>query len=140
MELAFDLLWVLIVLVAYGWWFAHQSRGGQNMKARAARRGEIFALGLALAILFPSVSLTDDLHAENAVMEESSRSALKARQLTQKCLSASKSLTPLTAIISESLSEAIGLVVGRVFPLEVPLIRSALVRPSQGRSPPLFAN
>jgi hypothetical protein len=140
MELVFDLLWVLIVLVAYGWWFAHQSRGGQNIKAKAAMRGEIFVLGLALVILFPSISLSDDLHAENAVMEESSRSVLKARQLTQKCLRAGKSLTPLTAIIRAGLSGAIGLVVSRVFPPEVPLIRSALVRPSQGRSPPFFAN
>ena len=140
MELAFDLLWVLISLVAYGWWFARRSRGDQNIKTRAAFRGEIFALGLALIILFPSISLTDDLHAENAVMEESSRSVLKARQLAQKCLRAAKSLTPLTAIICESLSGEVGSVVGRVLPPEAPLIGSALVRPSHGRAPPFLAN
>jgi len=97
-------------------------------------------LALVLVILFPSISLTDDLHAEQAVMEESSRLVLKARQLTQKCLRAGKSLTPLTAIMSENLSGAIDLVVGRVFLPEVRLLRSALVCPSQGRSPPFLAN
>jgi hypothetical protein len=140
MELLFNTFWVVVSLGAFALWFPRKD-SSSACGARNAERLQISAaLAMALVILFPSISLSDDLHAENAVMEESSRSAVKARQLTQKCLHAGKSLAPLTAIITESFSAAIGLVVGRVFPPEARLLRSAPVRPSQGRSPPFFAN
>lgn len=140
MELWLNIFWFLLSLGAFALWLPRKDPSS----ARGARPGGCLRtstmLALALVVLFPSISLTDDLHAEQAVMEESSRSVLKARLLTQKCLRAGKSLTPLTAIMSESLSGAMGLVVGRVFLPEVRPLRSALIRPSQGRSPPFLAN
>jgi hypothetical protein len=140
MELWLNIFWLSLSLGAFALWFP---RKAPSSACGARNNGFLptFAmLALVLVILFPSISLTDDLHAEQAVMEESSRLVLKARQLTQKCLRAGKSLTPLTAIMSENLSGAIDLVVGRVFLPEVRLLRSALVCPSQGRSPPFLAN
>ena len=70
MELSLNLLW-LAVAVASLWLFAPGGR-----KSAAAGRTSwcpILSLLCALAIMFPVISVTDDLHAEQIVMEDSSR-------------------------------------------------------------------
>jgi len=87
-------------------------------------------------LLFFAISVTDDLHAEQAPMEESSRLTLKVWKATQGCLQAGKHTARLTFAVSGDLSNASTLVVGKVAPSEIHLLRLVLVRPSEGRSPP----
>jgi len=68
MELLLNLAWLLLALPAYWLWrrsTAH--RVGQNFRAMQC----LLALGCALVVLFPVVSVTDDLRAMRTEMEES---------------------------------------------------------------------
>jgi hypothetical protein len=93
-------------------------------------------LGTALVLLFPSISITDDLHAEEAVMEESSRVTLKTWQATQSCIQAGKHSVPLVGIAARQFSDLSLWVLGNVVRLEIELPKAPLVSPSRGRAPP----
>lgn len=70
MELFLNILWVLIVLASAGVWrmhWAHQPRARQHDTWR-----QWAAFACAMVLLFFVVSLTDDLHAELVLFEESS--------------------------------------------------------------------
>jgi hypothetical protein len=70
MESFLNFLWVLIAAVALGFW-----RMRWQPEQREARRDplrEWTAIGCALVLLFFAVSLTDDLHSEIVLFDESS--------------------------------------------------------------------
>ncbi len=79
MELFFNLLWLLIALASFARW-------RRVVRTRRAVRGRVqavlpcIALGCALAILFPTISVSDNLHPSLFVMEDgsSSRRAIAA--------------------------------------------------------------
>jgi len=76
MELILNLGWLLLAAACCCFWWPRRQRSG----ARAERRFRGFvALGCALVVLFPIISVTDDLHAEQAVMEDSSARVSKLR-------------------------------------------------------------
>jgi hypothetical protein len=77
MELFLNLVWVLVVVASL---IYYRRRHPAAVPHRRIACRSAIALFCALAILFPVISLTDDLHAEQAVMEDSSssRKALKA--------------------------------------------------------------
>jgi hypothetical protein len=65
MELLLNLIWVLLSVPAlWIWWRRGRVDQGQSL----------LALGCVLALLFPVISATDDIHAMRAEMEESSSS------------------------------------------------------------------
>jgi len=73
MELGLNLFWLLLVIASLVWrlksrWPRHRSRRSKH---------GLFAMGCALTILFPIVSLTDNLHGENAALQDSSSRTLK---------------------------------------------------------------
>jgi len=131
MEATLNLLWFVIAVVALFVWRAQWLRSWR----RFAPLGAV-ALVCALVMLFPEISITDDLNAEQAVMEESSRATTKARHATQRCLSAGKQTVHLGARIHPVLPAVVWIVAGSVNPLEAPLLVWGLVFPSEGRSPP----
>jgi hypothetical protein len=63
MELLLNLLWVILALPALLVW---------RRRPAAARSSGIILLGCLLALLFPIVSVTDDLHPISAEIEECS--------------------------------------------------------------------
>jgi hypothetical protein len=68
MELSLNLLWLLLAVAscAFLW------RGGDNRNlGRWHSLRQILSLACALVIVFPVISLTDDLHAAQVVMEDS---------------------------------------------------------------------
>lgn len=77
MELLLNLAWVLLALPGYWLW-------RQGAEARAARRVSplqfLLALGCGLVLLFPVISVTDDLHAMQAETEESPAGKSAVRQ------------------------------------------------------------
>jgi hypothetical protein len=74
MEAFLNFLWVLIAAVALGIWrtrWQHEQRESRRDPVR-----EWTAMGCALVLLFFAVSLTDDLHSEIALFDESSAGRL----------------------------------------------------------------
>jgi hypothetical protein len=71
MELFLNLLWLVIALVAVGMF--HRRAGGAQASAGQRRNGWV-ALGCALVLLFFVISMTDDLHQEVVLIEESALS------------------------------------------------------------------
>lgn len=81
MELALNFAWFLITVASYGlliWRFASREAGCSGTPSRCQC---VVALSCALAILFPVISLTDDLHEMQATVEDSSASPI----IMKKC-------------------------------------------------------
>ncbi len=68
MELALNLVWVAVSLVALLWWICGRER-------HSFTPGELFkglvVLACVLVLLFPVISASDDLHANCAAIEDS---------------------------------------------------------------------
>jgi hypothetical protein len=96
----------------------------------------ILALACALVLLFPVISLTDDLHAEQAAMEDSSRSVMKARNMLQGCLRAGNS-SFMAAVTHAPYSTAVLHLFSGAAPLvDTPFLWLTLISAHEGRSPP----
>src|ERR1700733_8156181 len=81
-ELALNLAWAIIAATSYALLFRRLGNRGA-WRARGVSRVQcIVALTCFLAILFPVISLTDDLHEMQATAEEASTSGL----VIKKCV------------------------------------------------------
>ena len=74
MELILNLLWLLTALGAFAWWKPQLARAGRKARRGYQALSPFLALACALAVLFPAISVTDDLHPQLAVIEDSSAS------------------------------------------------------------------
>jgi len=135
MEGTLNLLWLVIAAAALVVWRAQWSRSWR----RFAPLGAV-ALGCVLVMLFPEISITDDLNAEQAVMEESSRATLKGRHAAERCLSAGKQTVHFAAHIHPGLPAVAWIVTGTTSSPEAPLLSWGLVFTSEARSPPSLQN
>jgi hypothetical protein len=71
MELALNLIWFIIAAASYVLLVRHLASRSAERARGPSRFRCVVALGCLLAILFPVISLTDDLHDMQATMEES---------------------------------------------------------------------
>jgi hypothetical protein len=74
LELFLNLVWLLTAAGSFVWWRRRFISPGPER--RQARRNRVRALALlcALAVYFPVISVSDDLHVQIAVIEDSSGS------------------------------------------------------------------
>jgi hypothetical protein len=72
MELLLNIVWVLVATGVFGMWRAHWVT--QRRWTRRDSLREWTAIAVALVLLFFAVSMTDDLHHEMALSEESATS------------------------------------------------------------------
>jgi hypothetical protein len=79
MELALNLIWAVIAVVSYALLFRYLAAHRTELNP-VSSRSHCVALTCALAILFPVISLTDDLQEMQATLEESSTSVLAAKK------------------------------------------------------------
>ena len=135
LEVLLNTVWLLVAIGAFLFW---QTIGRDRAPARhiAGRSCRVVALATALILLFPSISLTDDLHQEQAVMEDCTRSVMKARDLAQGCLRAGKA--SFHAVLAALPYFA---ALPRVFApgavrLKTPIPALALMCAPEGRAPP----
>lgn len=94
MELLLNLAWLLLALPAYWLW-----NGRKN--ARASKFPPLqflLALGCILVVLFPVISVTDDLYAMRAECEEGPAGKHSVRQQHNERLSASRWHMELAAL------------------------------------------
>lgn len=75
MELVLNLLWVLLAIVSFIAWRKHAYAG-----PRTKMLTSLLALGCVLVLMFPVISVTDDLHYSELAAEDaaSSRKVLQA--------------------------------------------------------------
>lgn len=69
MELLLNLVWLVIAAGAIALWLSQRRRSASARPARALLQA--IALACALAVLFPAISATDDLHAAQLAVEAS---------------------------------------------------------------------
>jgi hypothetical protein len=139
-ELALNLIWAVIAVASYAFLFRYLS-----VRATARSRGPsqlqcIIALTCVLAILFPVISLTDDLHEMQATAEEASTSGL----VIKRCV-ASHSSTPartlhhVPLIFAPVMTNVRWAVIGTATAEDLPRPLSVLPLGALGRAPPLPA-
>src|ERR1700719_235975 len=78
MELLLNSLWLMLALPAL--WIWRRAPVSAAKSAQSCRSRSIVLLGCLLALLFPVVSATDDLHPIRAEIEESSSSKRAVKQ------------------------------------------------------------
>src|SRR5580704_1615207 len=82
MELTLNLVWALIAAASYAILLRHLAGRGTGWSGGPTQPQCVIALTCVLAILFPVISLSDDLHEMQATLEEASSSVL----VIKKCV------------------------------------------------------
>ena len=139
MELALNLAWFIIASVSYallGW---RLTTGATEHPSGPSRFQCILALSCALTILFPVISLTDDLHEMQATLEEASPSRLIVKRAGIRNLSTPEPTSDQLPFVISSFVMG----VSWIFLGGMPTQPTALASPSRqespgGRAPPLF--
>ena len=135
MEVLLNTIWLLVAIGAFLTWRPAKIRGTPTDRSHGRLYGTV-ALACALVLLFPVISLTDDLHAEQIAMEDSSRSVMKARNLVKGCLRAGISSFVAAVCDPPYSAAALHTVPGLVVPIETILLCHTLISAPDGRSPP----
>src|ERR1035441_951373 len=119
MEVLLNTTWLAVATGAFLFWQAQVEGAARRREHKSRHR--LLALSVALVLLFPVISLTDDLHAEQAAMEDSSRSVTKARNTLQSCLRAGSASFVATVTHAADPAAALRLLLGTVILIEAPL-------------------
>ena len=120
MEVLLNTIWLLVAIGAFLLWRPERSRKARPSPRPRQTLSQFLALACALVLLFPVISLTDDLHAEQAAMEDSSRSVMKARNMVQGCLRAGGSSFMAAVTHAPYSAAALHLFSGSVVLVETP--------------------
>jgi thiol:disulfide interchange protein len=128
MELVLNLAWVLLAAVMFWLWFRFTPSAGQS------RRLQLVALAVLLLILFPVISVTDDLQAIQNPAEADS--CLRR----DHAVSSAHSIFPTAATLPAPVFAELSLgVVGMAAPgrLPAPIVDHPALAPIQNRPPPV---
>jgi hypothetical protein len=139
MELTLNVAWCVIAATSYALLARRVSRLATGPSRGASRCHCIVALSCALAILFPVISLTDDLHDMQAAAEEPSTSCVVMKRCGANHPPAPVNTShQLPCGVSSSRTGACWIAFGNIAPLRA--AHRSLVLPSTtlGRAPPLF--
>ena len=140
MELALNLVWVIIAVASYALLFRYLAGRGTGHSCVPSRSQCIIALTCALAILFPVISLTDDLHEMQATVEDASLSGLVLKKCAASHPSTSKRISHQdNFIFAPFATSARWAVLGVVEAERVVRPTPRLHRSAIGRAPPSFA-
>jgi hypothetical protein len=136
MEVLLNTIWLLVAIAAVLFWLALEEQGAAA-RHEHSQSYRVVALACVLILLFPVISVTDDLHQEQAVMEDSSRSAMKSRALAEGCLRAGRVSPPAILATLASFVTAPQVCVAKVAPIESQFHPPTPICPPAGRAPPL---
>ena len=132
MEVFLNSIWLVVAIGAFLFW---QMERASKRRDHSGRQ-RFLALACALVMLFPVISLTDDLHAEQAAMEDSSRSVIKARNILQGCERAGSASFLATAPPASYSVTALHFFLGAVVLAETSALCVTPISAHDGRSPP----
>lgn len=130
MELLLNTIWLLLSGFAIAAWYRVSKSGGTRALSSA------LALACAILLLFPVISLTDDLHATQFALEDSSSSKriLKGVPATSSLFAAG--FGPPAVLLCPT-QNAVLHILGSVLPESSISVASSTPTPVQGRGPPL---
>ncbi len=137
METVLNLIWLVLALAMFCVW---RYRWGASQYNATHKWTAAIALGCALALLFPVISLTDDLHPETVAIDGSTGKRNGRRLLVAASLHhplAQKCAAHSIAAVLPSSTAVINFAAGRADFLVVVLSFASLSPHSSGRSPPL---
>ncbi len=141
MESFLNIFWFLLALASLAVW-----RGRWVPCRRAAGRGQdslagFLALCCALLLLFPVISLTDDLHEIPAISEDarSPRRLLQDSKGGEGGADFGKQAAAVVAAFLPNVFALDRMVIGRLVPAETRLPSCFVDRPSGSRAPPFPA-
>jgi len=132
MEVFLNSIWLVVAIGAFLFWQTER----ESQRRDHSGRFRFLALACALVLLFPVISLTDDLHAEQAAMEDSSRSVMKARNIVQGCERAGSASFLAAVPPASNLAAALHFFLGAVALADTPALCVAPISAHDGRSPP----
>ena len=96
LETILNLLWLIVTLAALWLWRFRWLASRRNPRARVFV--EVVAMGCALALLFPVISLTDDLHPEIVAVDACS--GKRNSCLTVSGIARAREITPVPSVHS----------------------------------------
>jgi hypothetical protein len=142
MELLLNLLWLTLALPAF-WLWRRESVFAQGHRDHGPRRFDrlrpCLILSCILMLLFPVVSATDDLHAMQQEIEESSPSKRVVKQtVVDKSLTGISTAGALPALISPTSFCPSHEACGQVLAVSVLLPQQAQFNECASRAPPLL--
>jgi hypothetical protein len=137
METILNLVWLAVTVAAIWLWRFRWTVSRRN--PRHSTRMEAVAMVCALALLFPVISLTDDLHPETVAVDAASGKR-------NACLIVASSLHARTATVSSGTHSAFGMIsrpfagvnlaITEIAPFYKLHNSDSLANSSPGRSPP----
>ncbi len=138
MELLLNLFWLLLAILSLGLWRKHWSQAPRHHDRTCLYRQSLFSLACVLLLLFPAISLTDDLHADQTLVEESSpyRKVIKGWFAGKISTQLGSYSAPYHLAAAPALVSPEAAVVRLPFTDGLPLPNAAVSRSSEGRAPP----
>lgn len=135
MELVLNAFWFVLALASFGLWWRRGLRCGPGY---GARFHGLVALCCVLFILFPAISMTDDLHADLLVMEEAnfSRRGLRGCGHHLRAVTSDVDAPPIACDLTTEVLTFRFVVVGHVLDVDGRPYTGFVVCPSAGRAPP----
>jgi hypothetical protein len=137
METFLNLVWLVVTVVAVWLWRFRWTTSRRN--PRHSTRMEAVAMVCALALLFPVISLTDDLHPETVAVDAASgkrNACLIAASSPQVRSTAVSSGTHLAVGMISRPFSAINLTIAEISTIAKPYDPGFLASSFRGRSPP----
>jgi len=141
MELALNLAWAIIAAAGYALLFRRFAIRDAGQLRGVSRIQCIIALTCFLAILFPAISLTDDLHEMQATAEEASPSGLAIKRCVAGLSSTpARILHPVLLIFAPYATNGRWVVLGVVADQRIHRTTPGVHLSAPGRAPPSFAS
>jgi hypothetical protein len=139
MELALNLIWAIITVASYALLFRYLASRRTNPARGPSRSQCVVALTCVLAILFPVISLSDDLHEMQATLVEASSSALVIRKcVVNHSSNHARALHQVPFVLALFAASARRAVLGFLAAQQVARFSPGLPLAASGRSPPSF--
>ncbi len=138
MELLLNVFWLLLALASFALWWTKWTPSGRARGDRRELRDGAVSLACVLFLLFPVISLTDDLHEVPAVAEES-RAARRTLLICKGSQTGSDSEKHAASFAETQVWQFLlpaRTVIGHLVAADAPPPLAVPDRPFHGRAPP----
>jgi hypothetical protein len=137
MEIALNLCWLAVVVAAYGVWLRRPQYRGRRLRTPQEWVAGALVLACVLFLIFPVISISDDVRAAREFLEEPSSDQPLTKNLeVQKRAPLGHLPAPVAAIAQHQAGPATFRALGIVHVTDLLAIEFEPLRPAHGRSPP----
>jgi hypothetical protein len=137
MEITLNLCWLAVVVASYALWLSQPWFAGRAQLGRRERAAALLVLGCVLFLVFPVISISDDVRAAREFLEEPTSDQPLAKSLeVQKRLPLGVLPTPVAALTHPQVAFDALRPLGIVYVADPLAHHFEPLRPIPGRSPP----